>query len=490
MLLSIDQSTSATKAIIFSQRGELLAKASRAHEQIYPQPGWVEHNANEIWVNTLRVIAELAKEQPHLVGEVQFLSISDQRETAVVFDRLTGQPLLNAIVWQCRRGAEICERLASAGHGDYVKRTTGLKLDPYFSASKWNWAIENLPRIAEQLQDGSAVVGTVDTYLIHRLTQGDVFATDVTNASRTLLFDIHKMQWDPNLCELFCVPMRALPKVLDSSAEFGQTDAAGAWPSRIPIRGVMGDSQASLFALGCHQVGDAKVTFGTGSSLLLNTGSECRAETQGTVITLAWSHKGQPTYCLEGIVNYSAATLEWLKNQLRLIETVGESAELAKSVPDNGGVYLVPAFAGLSAPYWKPDARAALVGMSAHTTKAHVVRAALEAIAYQIRDALDMMRQEAGVAPKLIRADGGGVSNEFLMQFTADILQVPLQTCEVNESSPLGAALCGALGGGVLADIDAVSACVKPSTTFQPQMEPATSDALYKGWKDAVRRAL
>ncbi|MCA9214059.1 MAG: glycerol kinase GlpK [Planctomycetales bacterium] len=489
-ILSIDQSTSATKAIVFNERGELLAKASRSHEQIYPQPGWVEHNAEEIWSNTLAVIEEVARRHPELVDQIACLSITNQRETTLVFDRDSGQPIGNAIVWQCRRGTELCEQLADAGHGDYVSEATGLKLDPYFSASKLKWIIDNKPHIAARLQDGTALIATIDTYLIYRLTNGKVFATDSTNACRTLLYNIHDMDWDPKLCELFSVPRQSLPKVRDASAEFGTTDAEGKLPRSIPICGVMGDSQASLFALGCHNVGDAKVTIGTGSSLLLNVGNDVPQLREGTVATVAWSLNDEPTYCIEGIINYSAATIEWLKNQLGLIANASETAELATSVPDNGGVYLVPAFAGLSAPYWDPNARAAILGMTAHSSKAHVVRAALESIAYQIRDAFDMMQKETGVTPTKIHADGGGTSNEFLMQFIADMLQIPLHVSGVAESSPLGAAMAGALGQGMLENTQAVSNISSVAKSYRPQMERAVAQTLYTGWQDAVKRVL
>ena len=490
MILSIDQSTSATKAIIFSEQGELLAKASRVHEQIYPQPGWVEHDAEEIWNNTLAVIEDVAKQHANLLSEVNCLSITNQRETALVFEKETGKPIGNAIVWQCRRGTDFCEQLKAEGHENYVSEATGLKLDPYFSASKLKWIVDNNPVVADKLKDGSALVGTIDAYLIYRLTNGQVFATDATNACRTLLYNIKEMEWDSKLCELFSVPPQALPEVRDVSAEFGQTDAMGKLPKLLPICGVMGDSQASLFALGCHQPGDAKVTIGSGSSLLLNIGSQPPQMKAGTVATVAWSIDGAPTYCIEGIINYSAATIEWLKNQLGLITDASETAELAASVPDNGGVYLVPAFAGLSAPYWDPNARAAIIGMSAHTTKAHIVRAAIESIAYQIRDALDMMRRETGVAPTRINADGGATSNETLMQFTADMLQIPVQVSAVSESSPLGAAFAGELGRGICEDLVAVSKLSSVARTYEAKMSNEQANALYAGWQAAVKRVL
>ena len=397
LILAIDQSTSATKAVLFDARGAIVDQASQAHRQIYPQPGWVEHDAEELWKNVLTVIRAIAKRNRSKLNKLSALSLTNQRETVVVFDRSTGKPLHHALVWQDRRGDAICARLTKRGHGPSVLKKTGLKIDAYFSASKLRWLIENRPALAASLKSGQAVIGTIDAYLIHRLTGGQVFATDFTNASRTLLFDIGKLKWDLDLCKLFKVPASALPEVRESAAHFGETDADGILPKPLPIVGVMGDSQASLFAQRCYQPGTAKATFGTGTSVLLNIGDTLRICEKGAVTALAWVYQGRPTYAFEGLISFSAATIEWLKNQLGLIQSAAEVEKMARSVKDNGGVYLVPAFAGLSAPHWSPEARAAIVGMTAHTRKAHVVRAAQEAIAYQIRDVLDLMRAEAKV---------------------------------------------------------------------------------------------
>ena len=483
-VIAIDQSTSATKALVFSAAGELLAKASKDHRQIYPQPGWVEHDAEEIWQNTLAVVREVATDWP----QVTRLSISNQRETVVVFDRTTGKPLHHAIVWQCRRGDAICSELNKQQHGESVRQQTGLVIDTYFSASKIHWLIENIPAVRQGIADGSALVGTIDTYLIYRLTGGKVFATDHTNACRTLLYDIQKLGWSESLCALFCVPPSALAEIRDSNADFGTTDLAGALANPIPIRGVMGDSQASLFAMGCHQVGDTKVTFGTGSSLLLNVGDQVPVANAGTVATVAWVIDGHPTYGLEGIISYSAATLEWLRTQLQIIHSPGETQALAESIESNGGVYLVPAFAGLSAPYWSAQARAAIVGMSSHSTRAHVVRAALESIAYQVRDVLEMMQEQTGIATRMINADGGATTNSFLMQFTADIIDAEVRTSRVAESSPLGAMMCGAVG----TDSESMKQLELPGTnkTYVRKIPAEQADEYYTGWKQAVRRVL
>jgi glycerol kinase len=488
--LALDQSTSATKAVLFDARGQVLDKASRNHQQIYPQPGWVEHDAEEIWKNVLTVIGEIAKRNRTKLSKLVALSITNQRETVLVFDRKTGKPLHHALVWQDRRGDAICAKLTKQGHGPSVLRKTGLKIDTYFSASKLRWLIENKPALAAKLKSGDAVIGTIDAHLIHRLTGGGVFATDFTNASRTLLFDIANLRWDAALCKLFKVPLSALPEVRESAAQFGETDANGLLPRRIPIVGVMGDSQASLFAQRCYQPGTAKATFGTGTSVLLNIGDRLRVSEKGAVTALAWVYQGKPTYAFEGLINFSAATIEWLKNQLSLIQSASEVEKLALAVKDNGGVYLVPAFAGLSAPYWSPQARAAIVGMTAHTSKAHVVRAAQEAISYQIRDVLDMMRADAKVKLQSLHADGGPTRNQFLMQFTADLTRAEIKVAEVVESSAWGAAMNGLLGLKIYRSLDELMKQTRAQRIYRPRMDSRRATALYAGWRRAVRRIL
>jgi len=490
LILALDQSTSATKAVLFDARGKVIDKASRAHRQIYPQPGWVEHDPEEIWKNVLGVIRDLAKRNRAKLSKLRGLSISNQRETVVVFDRKTGKPLHNAIVWQCRRGTSICEKLKHGGQGRMIRRKTGLMVDTYFSASKLKWLVNERPDIAKKLKSGEAVVGTIDTFLIHRLTHGKVFATDATNASRTMLFDIGKLRWDETLCKLFGVPLRALPEVRECAAQFGETSANGLLPKHIPIVGVMGDSQASLFAQRCYRTGAAKATFGTGTSVLLNIGSRSRISKGGAVTALAWVVHGQPTYAFEGIINFSAATIEWVKNQLGLIQNVGEVEKLATSIADNGGVYLVPAFAGLSAPWWASEARAAIVGMSGFTKKEHIVRAAQEAIAYQIRDVLDMMHADSKITLHSLHADGGPTRNKFVMQFTADQTRADIKVAEVAESSAWGAAMSGLLGLGICKSLADLEKLPRPQTIFRPKMKRAEVERLHGGWLAAVKRVL
>jgi glycerol kinase len=490
LILAIDQSTSATKAVLFDASGKVLDKVAREHRQIYPRPGWVEHDPEEIWQNVLVVISEITKRNSRKIARLAGLSITNQRETVLVFDRKTGKPLHNAIVWQCRRGDVICRKLRAQGHDDFVRQKTGLKIDTYFSASKLKWLIAEKTEIAAKLKNGDAVIGTIDAYLIYRLTGGKVFATDFTNASRTLLFDIGELCWDTQLCKLFNVPVRALPEVRESSAQFGETDASGILPKQIPIVGVMGDSQASLFAQKCFTPGMVKATFGTGTSVLLNIGKKFKPSKRGAVTALAWVWQGQPVYAFEGIINFSAATIEWLKNQLGLIQSSAEAEKLATGVADNGGVYFVPAFAGLSAPHWNPEARAAILGMTAHTKKEHIVRAAEEAIAYQIRDVLDMMRGDARIKLKMLHADGGPTRDTFLMQFTADITGVALEVSEVAESSVWGAAMNGLLGLGIYKSPDELAKVPRPKKTFRPGMPPALVGKYCDGWKRAVKRVL
>jgi glycerol kinase len=492
-VFAIDQSTSATKALLFDASGGLIDKASVEHKQMYPRPGYVEHDADEIWTNTLaalRALIDKHRADPSRINDAVCLSLTNQRETIVVFERGTGRPLHHAIVWQDRRGDPICAALTRAGHGETVNRKTGLKIDTYFSASKLTWLIRNHPEIARKLSDGVALVGTIDTYLIYRLTEGKVFATDHTNASRTLLFDISKLTWDEELCGLFEVPMRALAEPRDSTAQFGATHAEGILDRPLPISGVMGDSQASLFAHRCFKPGMAKVTLGSGSSVLLNVGPELKYGGDDAVVTIGWTHAGKPTYSFEGIINYSAATIQWLKDQLGLIRDPAETEAAAQAVPDNGGVYLVPAFAGLSAPYWSPGARAAIVGMSAHSNRNHVIRAALESIAYQIRDALLAMKSRAEVQLQTINADGGATRNRFLMQFLADMTGLDVTAAQVADCSPLGAAMAGLLGVGAVGSLDDLSRLPREVVGYHPTMPAEQVQSLHAGWKRAVQQVL
>lgn len=487
LFLALDQSTSATKALLFDAEGRALDRESREHRQHYPRPGWVEHDAEEIWQNTLAVLAALLARHTQRLSEVVALSLTNQRETIVIFDRATGRPLHPAIVWQCRRGDSICAEHSTAGHAPLIHARTGLKLDAYFSASKLQWLARHREDLRTQLAEGSALIGTIDTYLIYRLTQGRVFATDSTNASRTLLYDISRLRWDEELCAVWEVPPRALPAVRESSASFGETTLDGLLPRALPIRGVMGDSQASLFAQRCFTPGAAKVTFGTGSSLLLNIGTKPRFPKTGVLTALAWVHAGVPVYAFEGIIISSASTLNWLRDQLCLAPDVAALESLAISVPDNGGVYLVPAFTGLGLPHWNPTARAAISGLSPHSDRRHIARAAFESIAFQISDALEAMRVEADVPIKAIHGDGGPTASRFLMQLCADIAGADLHVSTMADCSAYGAVLAGQLGSGVYRSLHDLEAIHRSETVYHAHPSDGHIDAMRREWHRSVQ---
>lgn len=490
LFLAIDQSTSATKALLFTPEGSLEDQVSLNHSQIYPSAGWVEHDAEEIYINTLKAVSALLQRHLEELNDLVALSITNQRETFVLFDRQTGQPLYNAIVWQCRRGDEFCKRLEDSGNENIVHERTGLKIDTYFPASKLRWLLDARPDLCARLKDGSALFGTIDTYLVYRLTGGRVYATDHTNASRTLFYDIGKLSWSQELCDFFGLEFGAMPDVLESAALFGDTDLGGYLNHRIPIYGVMGDSQAALFAQRCFSPGSAKVTFGTGSSILLNIGHQKRLSGHGMVTALGWVWLGQPTYAVEGIINFTGATINWLRDQMQLIRDPSETETLAQSVPDCDGVYFVPAFVGLSAPYWRSDVRAAILGMTPSTTRAHVVRAALESIGYIVTDVLKEMCEDAGVTLSMIHADGGAVRNAFLMQFAADMNQLTVRAAQTPELSALGAVFAGTLGIGIHNSLQDLEFLPTSFIEYQPNLPQEQVEKLLEGWNRAVSQVL
>jgi len=490
LFLAIDQSTSSTKAMLFTPDGRLLDQEWLSHRQIYPIAGWVEHDAAEIFDNTLKVAATLLQRHTDQWSNLLALSITNQRETFVIFDRESGLPLHNAIVWQCRRGDDICKQLVSAGKEDIVHELTGLKIDTYFPASKLRWLLDSRPDIRAKLKDGSALFGTIDTYLIYRLTGGKVYASDHTNASRTLFYDIEKLAWSRELCDVFGLEFGELPDVRESAAWYGDTDLGGCLTRRISICGVMGDSQAALFAQRCFEPGGAKVTFGTGSSVLLNIGHEKHLSEHGTVTALAWVLQGQPTYAFEGIINFTGATVSWLRDQLQLIANPAETETLAQSVSDSDGVYFIPAFVGLSAPYWRADARAAILGMTPSTTRAHVVRAALESIGYIVTDVLKAMGEDAGVNLGMVHADGGAVRNALLMQFVADMNQLKVRAAQTPELSALGAVFSGCLGQKIYASLEDLQNLPSGYVEYRSSMPPARAEILFAGWQAAVQQVL
>lgn len=489
-VLAIDQSTSATKALLIDATGQVIAKAAREHRQHYPRAGWVEHDAEEIWSNVLASVRELMQSGACNGIEIGAISIANQRETVVVFDRASGRPIHPAIVWQCRRGNAICAEQLECDRDSTVRARTGLRIDGYFSASKLQWLVRERPDIAARLQRSEALIGTIDTYLIFRMTRGEVFATDPTNASRTLLFDIHRRVWDSELCSWWQVPVPALAEIRDCDAQFGATALDGLLPRAVPILGVMGDSQAAMFAQGCFEPGTAKATFGSGTSVLMNVGSSLAPTRAGAVTSLAWAQGGQVTYALEGIINWSAATMNWLRDQLGLFVDFAEAERLARTADEHNGVYLVPAFAGLGAPYWRDGARAAIVGLSAHSHRGHIIRAALEAIAFQVRDVIEMLQNEAGMSVSELRCDGGATRSAPLMQFTADVLGIGLRLPRHPECSAIGAAMMGMLGVGWYPSTQALSKMTSEDHVYRRSMSADDADRRYRGWQRAVQQVL
>ena len=490
LFLAIDQSTSSTKAMLFTPDGHLVDQEWLLHHQIYPSAGWVEHDAEEIFNNTLKVASTLLMRNPDQWNSLVALSLTNQRETFVLFDRETGQPLYNAIVWQCRRGDDLCKQLLSAGKEKIVHELTGLKIDTYFPASKLRWLLDERPDLRTRLKDGSALFGTMDTYLIYRLTGGKVYSTDHTNASRTLFYDIEKLCWSQELCKVFGMEFAELPDIRESAAWYGDTDLGNCLNRRIPICGVMGDSQAALFAQRCFSPGGAKVTFGTGSSILLNIGHEKRLSPYGTVTALGWVLQGRPTYALEGIINFTGATISWLRDQLQLIADPAETETLARSVSDSDGVYFIPAFVGLSAPYWRADARAAILGMTPSTTRAHVVRAALESIGYIVTEVLKAMGEDAGIKLGMVHADGGAVRNAFLMQFVADLNQLKVRAAQTPELSALGAVFSGCLGMKIHNSLEDLEKLPFGFIEYTASMKSDRANDLFAGWQSAVQQVL
>lgn len=488
-MLGLDQGTTGSTALIFDRQGRVRARAYREFGQHYPEPGWVEHDAEEIWRVTLEVAREAIIQLPDGAHSLAGLGLTNQRETTVVWDRATGQPIGPAIVWQCRRTAGICARLQADGAAEFVRARTGLCLDPYFSATKLQWLLDNVPGARRRAEAGELLFGTIDTWLLWRLTGGRVHATDPSNASRTLLFNLQKLAWDDELLALFAVPRAMLPEVRPSSGRFGYSEPGLLGEAAVPICGVVGDQQAATFGQACFVPGRAKLTYGTGGFLLMPVGSQPVLPESGLLATVAWEEGGQVEYALEGSIFCAGSCVQWLRDGLGVLRTAAESEDLARQVADTGGVYLVPAFTGLGAPYWDPYARGTLVGLTRGTTRAHLARAALEAIAYQARDVLDLMAAEAGHPLAALRVDGGAAVNDFLLQFQADLLGVPVERPQTVETTALGAAYLAGLAAGYWGDRREIEANWARERTFLPSMPEATRTALYDGWRRAVDRA-
>ncbi|RMH50428.1 MAG: glycerol kinase [Bacteroidetes bacterium] len=488
-ILALDQGTTSSRAIVFDHQGRIRAVAQKEFEQLFPRPGWVEHDPNEIWTSQLSVATEAITRAGLKAKDIAAIGITNQRETAVVWDRRSGEPIHNAIVWQDRRTAGLCDDLKRGGHEPLLREKTGLLADAYFSGTKVRWILDHVPGAREQARAGHLAFGTVDAWLVWKLTAGRQHLTDVTNASRTLLYNIREGRWDDDLLDLLDVPRSMMPEVHPSSQIYGHTEA-DLFAASIPIAGIAGDQQAALFGQQCIEKGSVKNTYGTGCFMLLNTGTEAIPSEHNLLTTIAWQlGEGPVEYALEGSVFIAGAVVQWLRDGLGLIQTASEIEGLAASVDDNGGVYLVPAFAGLGAPHWDPYARGILVGLTRGVTAGHVARAALEGIAYQVADVLEAMEADSGIAVTELRVDGGASMNDLLLQFQSDLLGVPVVRPKVFETTALGAAYLAGLAVGYWSGQDEIAAQWQQDRRFTPGMDADAVDALRRGWKRAVERS-
>lgn len=485
-ILAIDQGTTGSRAIAYDKAGRQVAGAYREFPQHFPRPGWVEHDPEEIWQSVVACLRDVLRQiDPSSIAGI---GITNQRETTVVWDKDTGEPVHNAVVWQCRRTAERCEELKQSGF-DFRART-GLPIDAYFSATKLEWILRSVPGAMEKARAGRLLFGTTDSWVLWKLTGGRSHATDFTNASRTMLFNLATLAWDPDILDHLGIPASILPDVRPSSGVFGHTAQVGGLPGGIPICGIAGDQQAALVGQACFEPGTMKNTYGTGSFILLNAGKARPVSNHGLIVTLACGDCGEPVYALEGAVFVAGAAIQWLSDGLGILPSASDSEEMARSVENNAGVYFVPALAGLGAPYCDQDARGAIYGLTRGTTRAHLVRAALEAMCYQTRDVLDAMREDSSLEIPNLKVDGGAAANDFMCQFQADILGIDVVRPEVIETTSLGAAYLAGLALGYWADASEIGACRRADRVFSPRMSRDRADELYRGWREAVRRTL
>jgi glycerol kinase len=489
-VLALDQGTTSSRAILFDRAGKALGAAQKELSQIYPHPGWVEHDPMEIWGTQSGVAREVLEELGVDPGDVAAIGITNQRETTIVWDKATGRPIHNAIVWQCRRTAGLCGELKAGGLEPYIREQTGLVVDAYFSATKLKWILDQVPGARERARQGELLFGTVDTWLIWNLTRGKVHATDYSNASRTMLFNIHDLRWDKWILDALDIPARMLPEVLPSSCVYGLTDPHTFGGAGIPIAGDAGDQQAALFGQACFSEGMAKNTYGTGCFLLMNTGAKPVPSRNGLLTTIAWGVDGKVEYALEGSIFAAGAAVQWLRDEMKLIETAAQSESLALAVPDSLGVYVVPGFVGLGAPHWDMRARGSILGLTRGAGRNHVVRATLEAIAYQVRDVIQAMEEDSGIRLQALKVDGGAAANGFLMQFQADLLGVPVDRPLVTETTALGAAFLAGLAVGFWKDRAELAATWNLDRSFTPAMTAGARETLCAGWKRAVERSL
>lgn len=486
-VLGIDQSTQGTKALLFDEEGTLICRTDLPHKQYINEKGWVEHDSEEIYTNTLAVVKNLVEKARIDKNDLAVLGISNQRETAMVWNRTTGKPAYNAVVWQCARGTQICEEIEKAGDADMIRSHTGLQLSPYFSAAKIAWVLKNVEGVQELADKGELCCGTIDSWLVYKLTGGKEFRTDYSNASRTQMFNISELKWDKQVCDLFGIPVSALPEVTDSDGDYGTTDFDGYLDREIPIRGVLGDSHGALFGQGCIETGMIKATYGTGSSIMMNIGDK-PVFSNRVVTSLAWKLDGEVNYVLEGNINYTGAVITWLKDDLELISSPGETEQLAKESNPADKSYLVPAFTGLGAPYWDSEATGILTGMTRTTKRKEIVRAALDCIAYQITDVIKEMSTESGIDISELRVDGGPTKNKYLMQFQSDIAHVTVQVPSSEELSGIGAAYAAGIAAGIYNKKEVLNKMTR--TRFTPQMQSEERAQKYAGWKNAVEQVL
>lgn len=487
-IMALDQGTTSSRCILFDSKGKIVSMVQKEFRQIFPKNGWVEHDPMEIWSTQFGVAVEAMAKINVTSKDIAALGITNQRETTIVWDKRTGKPIYNAIVWQCRRTAPICEELKAQGVTDLIKKKTGLILDPYFSGTKIKWILDNVPHAREEAEKGNLYFGNVDSWLIWNLTKGKVHVTDYSNASRTMLFNIHELKWDDDILKLLGIPKSMLPEVKPSSYVYGRCDES-VFDGEIPIAGIAGDQQAALFGQTCYDAGTAKNTYGTGCFLLMNTGEKAVDSKNGLLTTIAWGINGKVEYALEGSIFIAGAAIQWLRDQMRMIKTAPQSEEYAVKVKDTNGVYLVPAFVGLGAPYWDPYARGTVVGITRGTKKEHFIRAALESLAYQTYDVLKAMEEDSGIELKALKVDGGACTNDFLMQFQSDILNVKVDRPKVIETTALGAAYLSGLAVGYWKDQKEVSENWAVSKTFKPNMSEEKRKQLLDGWHEAVKRS-
>jgi len=486
-LLAIDQGTTSTRAILFDADCLPQATAQIELPQIFPRDGWVEHDPEEIWSAAREVCRRVLAEKGAGAGDVAAIGITNQRETVVLWDRATGKPIHNAIVWQDRRTADFCRALAADGHGDLIRRKSGLVIDPYFSGTKITWLLDNVPGAREAAERGDLAFGTIDCFLLWRLTGGKVHATDASNASRTMAFNIHTQDWDDDLLEILRIPRAILPEVRDNAADFGRTDP-GLFGGGIAVGGMAGDQQAATVGQACFEPGMIKSTYGTGCFVLLNTGAQAVESKNNLLTTVAYRLDGKTTYAVEGSIFNAGTAIQWLRDGLKIIDHAPDSEELARSVEDAAGVYFVPAFTGLGAPYWDPDARGAILGLTRDSGAAHVVRAALNAVCYQTLDLMEAMAEDGAAAPKALRVDGGMVANDWLVQRLADMLDIPVERPTVIETTALGVAFLAGRQAGIYDSLESISAKWQRDCRCEPAMDPARRERLYAGWRKAVGR--